>query len=200
MNRAWAAQRAAACTRARLGLKVPRLCVRPWLTSNEFPPGSPLPSARLVSFGDFIGTMGESDARPQLERGLRQCLVLAPRRGPMRRPRSGLSCSDDCLSCVIWPSTPAKRPPLAYRGGTCCLRSQGTGSAFAIFHLSKLVPTPRTTPVYASDPALRRRLQDSVPTCPLRLWSGETLTHQRSSALHDALPGRGVRRKVGIGA
>ena len=45
----------------------------------------------------------------------------------------------------------------------------GTLSASAIFHLSRLNPAPRMTPVYTSDPALPRRPQDSVPACPLRL-------------------------------
>ena len=45
----------------------------------------------------------------------------------------------------------------------------GTHSAFAIFHLSRLNPAPRMTPVYTSDPALPRRPQDSVTTGPLRL-------------------------------
>ena len=44
----------------------------------------------------------------------------------------------------------------------------GTLSAFATFHISRLNPAPRMTPVYTSDPALPRRPQDSVPTCPLR--------------------------------
>jgi len=68
----------------------------------------------------------------------------------------------------------------------------GTLSAFAIFHISRLNPAPRMTPVYTSDPALPRRQQDSVPACPLRLWPDETLTHRHSSAWHDVLPGRGV--------
>src|SRR5437764_9278718 len=42
-------------------------------------------------------------------------------------------------------------------------------------------------PVYASDLALPRRPQDSVPACPLRLWPGETLTHKSSSASPNAL-------------
>ena len=68
----------------------------------------------------------------------------------------------------------------------------GTLSASAIFHLSRLIPAPRITPVYASDPALPQRPQDSVPACLLRLWPDETFTHKHSSALHDALPRRGV--------
>src|SRR5689334_8178030 len=42
-------------------------------------------------------------------------------------------------------------------------------------------------PVYASDPALPQRPQDSVPACPLRLWPGKTLTHESSSASPNAL-------------
>jgi hypothetical protein len=68
----------------------------------------------------------------------------------------------------------------------------GTLSASAIFHLSRLIPAPRMTPVYASNLTLPRHPQDSVPTRPLRLWPNETFTHRHSSAFHDALPGSGV--------
>jgi len=44
--------------------------------------------------------MNQSDSRPQLGRRLRLFLAALPRRRPIRRPRSGLSCSDDCLPCV----------------------------------------------------------------------------------------------------
>src|SRR5207248_8536122 len=62
-----------------------------------------------------------------------------------------------------------------------------TSSASAILNLSRLTPTPYMAPVYASDLALPRRPQDSVPACPLRLWPGETLTHKSSSASPNAL-------------
>ena len=39
-----------------------------------------------------------------------------------------------------------------------------------------LNPAPYMAPFYTSDPALAPRPQHSVPTCPLRLWSDETLT------------------------
>src|ERR1700757_3711490 len=42
-------------------------------------------------------------------------------------------------------------------------------------------------PVYASDLALPRRPQDSVPACLLRLWPGKTFTHKSSSAFPNAL-------------
>jgi hypothetical protein len=45
----------------------------------------------------------------------------------------------------------------------------GKNSASAIFHISGLTTAPYLAPVYASDPALPRRPQDSVPACPLRL-------------------------------
>ena len=64
----------------------------------------------------------------------------------------------------------------------------GTHSAFATFTLSRLNPAPHMAPVYTSDTALPRRPQDSVPTCPLWLWSDETFTHKHSSACHDVLP------------
>ena len=105
--------RAAAFTRARLGGKATRLCVRTLASPRGFPPGWSLPSTRLVSFDGFISTMNQSDSRPQLGRRLRHCLAALPRRRPIRRTRSGLSCSDDCLPCVIRPSTPAERHRLA---------------------------------------------------------------------------------------
>jgi hypothetical protein len=58
----------------------------------------------------------------------------------------------------------------------------GTHSAFAIFSLSRLNPEPHMAPVYTSDAASPRRPQDSVPTCPLRLWPDETFTHKHPSA------------------
>jgi hypothetical protein len=66
VNRVWAACWAAAFTRARLGGKATRLCVRTLASTREIPPGWSLPSARLVSFDGFIGTMNQSDSRPQL--------------------------------------------------------------------------------------------------------------------------------------
>ena len=73
---------------------------------------------------------------------------------------------------------------------------KGTLSASVIFHLSRLIPAPRMTPVYASNPASPRRPQNSVPACPLRLWPDETFTHRLSSAFHDALPKRGVAERL----
>src|SRR5271165_4758160 len=69
---------------------------------------------------------------------------------------------------------------------------KGTLSAFAIFHISRLNPAPHMTPVYTSKAALPRPPQDSVPTCPLRLWLDETFTHRHPSASHDVPPGGGV--------
>jgi hypothetical protein len=67
VNRVWAACRAAAFTRAKLGGKAARLCVRTLASAREIPPGWSPPSARLVSFDGFNGTMNQSDSRPQLE-------------------------------------------------------------------------------------------------------------------------------------
>ena len=61
VNRVWAACRAAAFTRARLGGRAVRLCVRTLASTREIPPGWSLPSARLVSFDGFIGTMNQSE-------------------------------------------------------------------------------------------------------------------------------------------
>ena len=91
----------------------PALCPDPVPPRAGFLPGWPLPSARLVSFDGVISTMNQSDSRPQLGWRLRQCLAALPRRRPIRRTRSGLSCSDECFPCVIRPSTPAERRHLA---------------------------------------------------------------------------------------
>jgi hypothetical protein len=73
----------------------------------------------------------------------------------------------------------------------------GTHSAFAIFSLSRLNPAPHMAPVYTSDAASPRRPQDSVPTCPLRLWPDETFTHKHPSAFmtYSRLPSK-IRRRV----
>ena len=63
----------------------------------------------------------------------------------------------------------------------------GTHSASVTFILTWLNPAPCMAPVYTSDPALPRRPQDSVPTCPLRLWPDETFTHKSSAAFPNAL-------------
>ena len=107
------ALRAASFTRARLDGKATRLCVRTLRLSRGFPSGWSLPSARLVSFDGFIGTMNQSDSRPQLGRRLRHRLAAIPRRRPIRRTRSGLPGSDDDLSCVMRSTTPAERHRLA---------------------------------------------------------------------------------------
>src|SRR5689334_25283998 len=65
--------------------------------------------------------------------------------------------------------------------------SDGKDSASATFLISGLLTAPCIAPVYASDPALPRRPQDSVPACPLRLWPDETFTHKSSAAFPNAL-------------
>ena len=109
----WTAERAAAFTRARFDGKAPRLCVRTLPPSRGFLPGWPLPSARLVSFDGVIGTMDQSDSRPQLGQRLRHRLAAIPHQRPIWRTRSGLSCSDECFPYVMRPSTSAKRRHLA---------------------------------------------------------------------------------------
>ena len=64
MKRVWAACRAAAFTRARLGGRAIRPSVRPLASPLGVPSGRPLPSAHLVSFDGVIGTMNRSDSRP----------------------------------------------------------------------------------------------------------------------------------------
>ena len=113
---------AAAFTRARLDGKATRLSVRSSPLSPGLLPGWLLPAARLVSFDGVIGTMNQSDSRPQLERRLWQCLATLPRRRPIQRTRSGLFGSDNDLPDMIRSTTPAERRRLAYRRRTCCLR------------------------------------------------------------------------------
>src|ERR1700683_4559002 len=83
----------------------------------------------------------------------------------------------------------------------------GTVSASTTFTLSGLISTTHTTPVYASDPALPRRPQDSVPTCPLRLWSDKTSTcksssvsptHSRSLLKFEGGGSAGPDQKIGV--
>ena len=50
----------------------------PWPPRCGLPSGRPLPSARLVSFGGFIGTMNRSDSRPRLGGALRFPSRAAP--------------------------------------------------------------------------------------------------------------------------
>lgn len=113
VNRVWTACLAAAFTRSRLGIRITRLCVRILASPCGILSGRSLPSARLVFFDGFMGTMNQSDSRPQLGRQLWQCLVADPRQRPVWRTRSGLSCSDNYLPCVIRPSTPTERHHLA---------------------------------------------------------------------------------------
>src|SRR2546425_13347823 len=106
----------------RFGGKAPRPCVRTLASPCRLPPGRPLPSARLVSFGGVIGTIGRSDTRPRLGAALWSALVPPPRRRPPRRSRSGLLGLEDGSSCVRRPATPVERRRLALRRRTCCLR------------------------------------------------------------------------------
>jgi len=86
--------------------------------------GQPLPSTRLVSFGGFIGTMGQSDSRPRLDASLLASIATCPRWRPAQRTRSGLLGPDDGLSCVMWSSTPVERHRLAWRRWTRGLRQR----------------------------------------------------------------------------
>ena len=53
--------------------------------------------------GGEVGCFGGGGS--QLGWRLRLCLVAIPRQRPVRRTRSGLSCSDDCFPCVTRPTT-----------------------------------------------------------------------------------------------
>lgn len=84
-------------TRSRFGIRTTRLCVRTLTSSCEVLSGRSLCSPRFVSFNGFIGTMDQSESRPQLGPQLRQCLVADPHQRPVWQARSGPSCSDNCL-------------------------------------------------------------------------------------------------------
>jgi hypothetical protein len=70
----------------------------------------------------------------------------------------------------------------------CCFRWCGRQLCLRNMPISGVDLTPRTTAVYASDPALPRRPQDSVPACPLRRWPDGTLIRMSLSAFPGALP------------
>src|SRR5207249_1336397 len=78
-------------------------------------------------------------------------------------------------------STPVERHRLASRRRTSRLRlrEQPRPPRHSSFRGS--LPAPHTTPVYASDLTSPPGPQDSVPTCPLRRWSGGTSTRRSSS-------------------
>ena len=71
--------------------------VRTLAPAHGIPPGWPLPSARLVSFGGVISNTNQFDSRPQLGGRLRHCLAAIPRQRPIWRTRSGLFGSNDGL-------------------------------------------------------------------------------------------------------
>jgi len=128
----------------------------------------PVPSLHhVVSFRDFAGTMNRSDSRPQLSVTLRLSLARRPHRRPTRWTRSGLLGSDNNPTYVMRSTTPAERYRLAYRRHPYCLRCREPTRPPRTPPF-EAYPAPRMSPVYASDPTLPPRLQDSVPACPLR--------------------------------
>src|SRR5512147_1186137 len=131
--------------------------------------------------------MDQSDSRPQLGGRLRQCLAVLPRRRPPRRTRLGLFGSDDDLPNMMLSHDPGGASPSRIATAHILPSFDGKNSASANFHISGLTTAPCMAPVYASDPALPRRPQDSVPACPLRLWPDETFTHKSSAASPNAL-------------
>src|SRR5690349_14804575 len=64
----------------------------------------------------------------------------------------------------------------------CCFRWCGRQLCLRNMPISGVNLTPRPTAVYASDPALPRRPQDSLPPLPARLWTDQTCTCKLISA------------------
>jgi hypothetical protein len=133
----------------------------------------------LVSFGGFRGTTSQSDfqhgtagrsgsaSRPTPARVF---ATLAAPAGPPRFRRQ-LFVREMALD-------PGGATPSRVTTAHMLPSLHSTSSASATFPISWLNPTPHTIPVYASDPALPRRPQDSVLMCPLRLSSGRTFTYK----------------------
>ena len=172
-----------------------RLCVR------TLPHLARVPSGLVPSLGAsrFLRRRHRYYEPVRLPTSARMAAPASPRRHPP--PETNLA---DPVGPLMFRRMLFMRDPAFDPGGATPSRiamahmlpsRTGTLSASAIFHLSRLNPAPRMTPVYTSDPALPRRPQDSVPACPLRLWPDETFTHRHSSAFHDALPMRGVARR-----
>ena len=157
---------AASLIRARFAGRATRLCVRTPAASRGSPSGRPLPSTHLASFGGIIGTMSRSDSQPQLDAALRFPLALHPRHRPTRRTRLGLLGSDDDLLNAMRSTTPVERHRLAKRRRTRGLPPQERYRPPRHSRFRGLPPAPRPAPVYASNPALPRRSQDSVPALP----------------------------------
>jgi len=131
--------------------------------------------------------MNQSDSRPQLEKAApaSPCRVSSPETipadpvGPLwfrRRPSIHDAVHD-----------PGGASPSRIATAHMLPSFDGKNSASANFHISGLTTVPCMAPVYASDPALPRRPQDSVPACPLQLWPDETFTHKSSTAFPNAL-------------
>ena len=163
---------AASLTRARFAGRVTRLCVRTPAFSRGSPSGRPLPSAHLASFGGIIGTMSRSDSQPRLDAALRFPLALRPRRRPTRRSRLGLLGSGDNPLNAMRSTTPVERHRLAKRRRTRGLQPWERHRPPPHSRFRGLPPAPRSTPVYASNPALPRRPQDSVPALPATALAG----------------------------
>src|SRR5215210_4707031 len=84
-----------------------------------------------------------------------------------RRTLMGLIGSDTRLLVVTWSSSRRSVRSLACRDRSCCFRWCGRQLSLRNMPISGVDPTPRPTAVYASNDALPRRPQDSLPSCLL---------------------------------
>src|SRR5215213_8422755 len=84
-----------------------------------------------------------------------------------RRTLMGLIGSDARLLIVTWSSSRRSVRSLACRDRSCCFRWCGRQLSLRNMPISGVDPTPRPAAVYASNAALPRRPQDSLPSCLL---------------------------------
>ena len=168
MNRVWPEPGPPRSPAARFGSKGCRRCVRPFAASCVIPL-RPAPSLHhLVSFDGFIGTMGQSDFRPRLAVSSGYPSLAAPAGDQSGGPGRISQVPTRCPSHVMWPQTPAERCRLSHSDDAHVAFAGRNGTRppqHRTFRGS--IPHPTQLAVYASDPALPRRPQDSLPACLL---------------------------------
>lgn len=168
--------------RRRLHFKVSRLCVRGLGISFGLL-YKLIPSLRrLVSFGGFIGTMNQSDPRPQLGVLLWLSLVARPHRDYCRWPRSGLLGSESNLLYAMRSTSPAERRCLTIATAHVLPSPALTARPPRRYPFRGRQPAPRTIAVYASNHTSPYRSPHSLPDCPLRLCPGRSRTRWSLSA------------------
>ena len=129
--------------------------LRPDLRLPARTPFRPGPSLRTPRTMIFLRRHHQYDTPVRHPASARcQALVvpcLTPPSVTSRRPRRGFLGSNDILSSVMWPSTPAEWSHLALTMACMLPSTLRTVSASAIKNISWLNPAPHITAVYASD-------------------------------------------------